>query len=51
MNDAERAERTAKLKADRVARGLPPLIHNESVYRLLSAVIDSNDRKNATVNK
>jgi hypothetical protein len=46
--DQEHAERIARLQAQRVAAGRSPLIQSEAVYRLLTAVIDANERKPVT---
>ncbi len=45
MTDAEHAVRIAAIKAQRAAAGKAPTIQSESVYRLLSAVVDANAHK------
>lgn len=44
MNDRERAARTARIQAERAARGQPPLIQSPAVYRLLAAVLSAAEQ-------
>jgi hypothetical protein len=45
MTDAEHTPVTlSRIKAERAAAGLPELIQDPAVYRLLGAVIDASQR-------
>jgi hypothetical protein len=51
ITETERAERDERIRADRVARGLPPTIQAPHVYRLLDAVFAANaEKKNVPQN-
>lgn len=48
MTGDERAERTERLMADRVARGLPPMINDPAVLTLLAAAVLSQRSTRST---
>jgi hypothetical protein len=45
MTDEERVERTARLKAARVAAGQEPTIQSPALYLLLAAIVSANAEK------
>ena len=47
MTPEERAARTARIRAERVARGQEPTIQSPAVYRLLAACLTANAEKAA----
>jgi hypothetical protein len=51
VTDAEHAERVARIQAERARAGRPPTIQSPSVYLLIGAVLEANERtkpENAT---
>ena len=42
VSEADIAEEVERIKAERVAKGLPPTIQSPHVYRLLDAVLASH---------